>query len=296
MSSSSPRGVAQVLAGQVQREGGGFLVRRPFPAPACKHGMDPFLLLDEMGPITYGPGEAVGAPEHPHRGFETVTYLLDGEMEHRDSAGHHGRLGPGDVQWMTAGAGVVHSEMPSGSVCEHGGRVHGFQLWVNLPSRDKMVAARYQEIPASRVPEIWTEDQRARVRLIAGEAMGQRAVINTRSPVIYQHWTLHPGARIHVPMASTMNACVYVFAGSAAIGPEHQALVEGELAVLGPGDGVQVEHQGSETKPTQVLVLAGEPIREPVVWYGPFVMNTDEQIRQAIRDYQSGRMGQIKAA
>src|SRR5579859_7080608 len=214
---SSVRPVARIVPSTRTREGGGFIVHRPFPTQTLMD-FDPFLLLDEMGPADYGPGAAVGAPDHPHRGFETVTYLLDGEMEHADSAGHRGRLGPGDVQWMTAGRGVVHSEMPSRAIREEGGAVHGFQLWVNLPARDKMMAPRYQEIPRSRIPEASTPDGLAKVHVVAGEALGARAVIDTRTPIGFQRWTLSPGASVEVPVPREHAAYVYVFDGAVSVG------------------------------------------------------------------------------
>ncbi|HEU0092969.1 MAG TPA: pirin family protein, partial [Vicinamibacteria bacterium] len=179
------RKVERVITAHRQLEGGGFVVRRPFPTGALAL-VDPFLLLDEMGPAAYGPGEAKGAPDHPHRGFETVTYMLEGQFEHEDSAGNKGAIAAGDVQWMTAGSGVVHSEMPSGDIRRRGGRIHGFQVWVNLPARDKMMRPRYQEVPGARIPHAATEDGRAEVRVIAGEALGVRAVIDTRTPIVYQ--------------------------------------------------------------------------------------------------------------
>src|ERR1700720_1456284 len=177
---SEPREVTKIVTAHRQREGGGFIVRRPFPSAGFRHA-DPFLLLDEMGPVEYGPGEAIGAPDHPHRGFETVTYVLEGEMEHEDSAGHRGRLGPGDVQWMTPGAGIVPSEMPSQRISEQGGRVHGFQIWVNLPRKEKLTRPRYQEYSREKLPQARTGDGKAEVRVIAGEALGVQAVIQTRT-------------------------------------------------------------------------------------------------------------------
>src|SRR5688572_4062763 len=179
------REATELVTAHQQREGAGFIVRRPLPSQGLP-AADPFLLLDEMGPADYRPGEAVGAPDHPHRGFETVTYMLEGEFEHEDSAGHRGLIRPGDVQWMTAGAGIVHSEMPSRRILETGGRVHGFQIWVNLPARLKMARPRYQEVLASRIPEARSGDGLARVRVIAGEALGVRAVIDTHTPIVYQ--------------------------------------------------------------------------------------------------------------
>jgi quercetin 2,3-dioxygenase len=284
------RSVGRVVTAHRQREGGGFIVRRPFPTTGFERA-DPFLMLDEMGPVDYAPGEAVGAPDHPHRGFETVTYMLEGEGEHEDSAGHRGVIGPGDVQWMTAGRGVIHAEMPSRKIREQGGRVHGFQLWVNLPARDKLMAPRYQEIPRARIPEAHTPDGRAHVRVIAGEALGARAVIDTRTPITYLDWTLDPGAAVTVPLDPGFAAYAYVFGGSVDIGG--RTVGDGQLATLGPGAAVQLTVPEGAPGQGRLLLLAGAPLREPVVAYGPFVMNTREQIAEAITDYQTGRMGQI---
>jgi redox-sensitive bicupin YhaK (pirin superfamily) len=189
------REVQRIVHSQRLREGGGFLVRRPFPSAGFDH-IDPFLLLDEMGPVDYGPGEAVGAPDHPHRGFETVTYMLDGEFEHEDSAGNRGSIAAGDVQWMTAGDGVVHSEMPAGWIKERGGRVHGFQLWVNLPARDKRIAPRYQDVRAATMPTWRGADGRATVKVIAGNALGVAGAAQTRIPITYLDVSLAEGAGI----------------------------------------------------------------------------------------------------
>jgi len=248
---------------------------------------DPFLLLDEMGPVEYGPGEAVGAPDHPHRGFETVTYMLAGEMEHEDSAGHRGRLGSGDVQWMTAGRGIVHSEMPSRAMRERGGKMHGFQIWVNLPSRDKMMAPRYQEIPRDAIPEAATADGKVSVHVLAGEALGAKAVIETRTPIGYLHWIFSPGAAVDVPVPPDHAAYVYAFEGAVRVGGRE--VEDGQLAVLGAGNAVHFEAD----ERAQALLLTGVPLREPVVQYGPFVMNTEREIAQAIDDYRAGRLGEI---
>jgi redox-sensitive bicupin YhaK (pirin superfamily) len=287
------RRVEDVVTAHSQLEGGGFLVRRPFPTRGLPL-VDPFLLLDEMGPASYGPGEAVGAPDHPHRGFETVTYMLEGEFEHEDSAGHRGAISPGDVQWMTAGRGVVHSEMPSHRIREQGGRVHGFQLWVNLPAREKMMAPRYQEVPAAEIPEAASPDGRARVRVIAGEALGVRAVIDTRTAIAYHDWTLQPGAAVEPAVDESHNAFVYVFEGQAQVGGEGRTLAEGQLALLGPGASVPLSVPRDAERGARLLLLAGQPLREPVARYGPFVMNTEMEIRQAVRDYQAGRLGEIR--
>ena len=284
--------VGHLVTAHRQREGGGFIVRRPLPTEGLEL-RDPFLLIDEMGPADYGPGEAVGAPDHPHRGFETVTYMLEGAFEHEDSAGHRGALRAGDVQWMTAGAGIVHSEEPSREIKEKGGRVHGFQIWVNLPARLKMSTPRYQEVPGDRIPRARTDDGKAEVRLIAGEALGTKAVIDTNTPIVYQDWTLAAGADVTVPLQSGEDALVYVFEGSVRVGDEGKVVGDGQLAVLGAGDAVRLRGPEGEGKHGRLLLLAGTPIREPVARYGPFVMNTRQEIVQAVEDYQSGKMGEI---
>jgi redox-sensitive bicupin YhaK (pirin superfamily) len=287
------RRVERVITAQQQLEGGGFVVRRPFPTGAADR-IDPFLLLDEMGPADYAPGEAVGAPDHPHRGFETVTYMLDGAFEHEDSAGNRGAIAAGDVQWMTAGRGVVHSEMPSRQIREQGGRVHGFQIWVNLPARDKMMAPRYQEVPSARIPEAVSADGLARVRVIAGEALGVKAVIDTRTPIVYQDWTLQPGAEVVQPLAAGHHAMVYVFEGSVRVGEDERAVSDGQLALLGAGDDVRLSVPKDAKGGGRFLLLAGQPLGEPVARYGPFVMNTRSEIMDAVLDFQAGRLGQIE--
>jgi redox-sensitive bicupin YhaK (pirin superfamily) len=283
------REVENVVGAHRQREGGGFIVRRPLPSLGLSLA-DPFLLIDEMGPAEYGPGQAVGAPDHPHRGFETVTYMLEGEFEHEDSAGHRGALRAGDVQWMTAGAGIIHSEMPSRRIREEGGRVHGFQIWVNLPARLKLTRPRYQEVPGARIPAAATPDGRARVRVIAGEALGVHAVIDTNTPIVYQDWSVDPGADVTVSVPPDHRALVYVFGGDVRVGDQGTTIADGKLALLGAGAAVRLR---GGSQPARLLLLAGVPLGEPVARYGPFVMNTEEEIRQAARDYQSGRMGEI---
>ena len=290
MKNLMPRNVERVITAHQQLEGGGFVVRRPFPTEGLDHA-DPFLLLDEFGPVDYRPGEAVGAPDHPHRGFETVSFMLEGEFEHADSAGHRGALGPGDVQWMTAGRGIIHAEMPSQRIREQGGRVHAFQLWVNLPAAEKMMAPRYQEVPGSAIPEAATSDGLARVRVIAGEALGARAVIDTRTPIVYQDWSLEPGARAEQPLASGHNAFVYVFEGRAHLGSDARELGAGQLGMLGPGDSVSLAVPSSASRFARLLLLSGQPLGEPVARHGPFVMNTEAEIAQAIGDYRAGRLG-----
>ena len=281
------REVVRVIQSHRQTEGGGFVVRRPVPTAGVEL-IDPFLLIDEMGPVEYGPGEAIGAPDHPHRGFETVTYVLEGSMEHEDSAGHRGKLASGDVQWMTAGGGIVHSEEPSAEMREKGGRVHGFQIWVNLPREKKMTTPRYQEISAARIPIAQTEDGKARVKVIAGEALGVRAVIDTHTPIVYQDWTLQPGADVTLPIGRDHQVLAYVFEGEVEVAG--RSVRDGQLAVLGEGDAVQLK---AVSQGGRLLLLGGVPLREPVARYGPFVMNTEREIYDAIRDFQSGRMGEI---
>ena len=286
------RSVAAVVDSIRTLEGAGFPVRRPFPTAQLMQ-VDPFLLLDHLGPVRWGPGEGIGAPDHPHRGFETVTYLLSGEMEHKDSAGHSGRLRAGDVQWMTAGAGVVHSELPSDVFMKNGGTMHGFQIWVNLPARDKMIKPRYQDIPAARIPEATSPDGKAKVRVIAGNAMGRSAVIDTRTPIVYLHYALRPSGEAMPEVPSDYNALVYVIGGEVLVGEGGGAVREGQMARLGEGESVRLAVAADAKEPADLLLLAGAPLNEPVARYGPFVMNTEKEIQQAIRDYQSGRMGEI---
>ena len=286
------RPVVEVATSEKTLEGGGFPVRRPFPTARLMQ-VDPFLLLDHLGPVTWGPGEGIGAPDHPHRGFETVTYLLSGEMRHKDSAGHSGSLRPGDVQWMTAGAGVVHSELPSDAFMKNGGTLHGFQVWVNLPARDKMIPPRYQDIPAARIPEATSADVKVKVRVVAGESLGRSAVIETRTPILYLHFTLQPGAGITQPVPEGYNALAYVIRGEVRAGDERRLVREGQMARFGNGDAVRLVVDDKTTEPTDLLLLAGQPLNEPVERYGPFVMNTRQEIVQAIRDFNEGRLGKI---
>jgi len=289
------RTVAGIVNSIETLEGGGFLVRRPFPK-ASFSDFDPFLLLDEMGPMDVAPGEAKGAPDHPHRGFETVTYMLSGEMEHRDSAGHAGRLRPGDVQWMTAGAGVVHAEMPSAEFQRAGGRMHGFQLWVNLPRAEKMTKPRYQEIPNSQIPKATSADGLVTVRVIAGEAMGQQAVIETRTPIIYLHYRIKSGGAVTQRVPRDYNAFAYVVEGEGLFGREAERGGDGQMVMLAPdGDEVPIENPPGSATTLELLLIAGVPLHEPIARYGPFVMNTEAEIHQAFEDYRRGRMGVIKS-
>jgi len=272
------RGVLNKVPAIPTLEGAGVQIHRAFPTRNFDY-LDPFLLLDEMGPFEFAPGQSAGFPDHPHRGFETVTYLLDGQMEHRDSFGHHGRLNPGDVQWMTAGSGLVHSEMPGADLAKNGGLLHGFQLWVNLPKRDKMTAPRYQELKSAEIPTAATPDGSVKVKVIAGEALGAKAVIGTHTPILYLHFALAPGATHVQDVPHTWNAFAYDIAGH-------------EFTIFAK-NGDTVELTNSTDRPAEFLLIAGEPLGETIARYGPFVMNTKEEIYQAAEDYRAGRMGTI---
>ncbi|HEX4492018.1 MAG TPA: pirin family protein [Acidimicrobiia bacterium] len=280
------RPVAAVVDAVETLEGGGFLVHRPFPTAALDL-LDPFLLLDEMGPADVAPGEAVGAPDHPHRGFETVTYMLEGEFEHRDSAGHHGVIHAGDVQWMTAGSGVVHSEMPGAQLQREGGRTHGLQLWVNLPRADKMTVPRYQDLRAVDIPTVERDGFSAKV--IAGDALGVSGPASTHVPILYVHVRVDAGAVLELPIAHDANAFAYVLEGSGDF--DGTAAGRAQMVVLGAGgDGVRI---AGGPDGVELVVLAGRPLHEPVARYGPFVMNTKAELIEAFEDYQAGRMGEI---
>src|SRR5437899_1918425 len=274
----SIRSVSRIQQGIPTLEGAGFLVHRPFPSGTLSD-FDPFLLLDEMGPMDVRPGEAKGAPDHPHRGFETVTYMLSGSFRHKDSQGHEGKLAAGDVQWMTAGRGVIHSEEPSKEFQQTGGTLHGVQLWVNLPKADKMIRPHYQEIPAEKIPSARTSDGNVAVRVVAGESLGARAVIETRTPIFYLDFLLKPGGKVVQPVARDFNAFAYV--------------VEGPVPFERDGDEIRIEAPLENQSSSRVLLIGGRPLNEPIARYGPFVMNTPQEIRQAFEDYRSGRMGSI---
>ena len=279
------REVQSVVESVAQREGGGFLVHRPFPTSTLDH-YDPFLLLDEMGPVELGPGEAKGAPDHPHRGFETVTYMLHGRMNHRDSHGASGTIGPGDVQWMTAGRGVIHSELPGEEILRDGGRMHGFQLWVNLPRRDKMMEPRYQEVRGADIPIARPSEAGVDIHVVAGEAFGTRAVIDTRTPILYMHFEMQPKTTVLLPVPETFNVFAYVFDGMAAFGTGRIETGRGEMAMFGPGEWIEAANPADQL--LQFLLIGGEPLREPIARYGPFVMNSRGEIMQAIADYENG--------
>ena len=274
------RTITSIVPTHTVLEGGGFKVRRP---AAMGRLMSPFLLLDEMGPVDYGPGEAVGAPMHPHRGFETVTYLLSGGMQHADSAGNSGDLDPGDVQWMTAGRGIIHSELPQDHMMENGGRMHGFQIWVNLPAKDKMMKPRYQDIPSSEIPETSDDEGTVWAKVIAGRALGVEAVIDTVIPITLIHLRLKPGATYMQACETDHNVMLYAFGGSLKVAGK--SLDDGGLGLLSSGDSVTMT---AGKKGAELLILGGPELGEPIARYGPFVMNTRQEIYQAVKDYNEG--------
>ena len=277
------RPLQRVITAQRTVEGGGFVVRRPFPTPVVDH-IDPFLLLDEMGPVEYEPGKAIGAPEHPHRGFETVTYLLAGAMEHRDTTGAVATIRPGGVQWMTAGAGVVHSELPTDDFQHSGGRMHGFQLWVNLPARAKMIPPRYQGYDAHEISQRDLTNG-GTLRVVAGEVMGIRGGVETTSPMTYAHATLESGDVVEWTPGDGHTALVHVFDGE--LQANGHRGTSGDMLVFERSTGmIRLTAAGR----AQALILGGQPLGEPVVRYGPFVMNSRDEIIQAFRDYESGRL------
>lgn len=251
--------------------------------------VDPFLLIDEMGPVVYAPGKAIGAPDHPHRGFETVTYIIDGEMEHKDSHGHRGAIRSGDVQWMTAGAGVIHSEMPSQRMLREGGRMHGFQIWVNLPRTLKMSQPRYQEYDAAHLPIIEEPDRW--IRIIAGEVGGRQSPIDTTVPTTMLHVKIAAHAATSFDIAPGSNAIVHAIAGSAEI--EGKDVRTHQAALFEPAP--QALHVRANDESFEALLLVGVPLHEPVARYGPFVMNSVGELQQAFDDYQDGRFGVIAA-
>ena len=291
------RSVRQVTTAPQGLEGEGFPVRRAF-AGVSLTDLDPFVHMDQMGEVEYGPGEPKGTPWHPHRGFETVTYMIDGTFQHQDSIGGGGLITNGATQWMTAGAGILHIERPPESLVASGGLFHGIQLWVNLPSSDKWVAPRYQDIKAMAVTLLSSPDGGALVRVIAGDVGGHGGPGVTYTPISMVHATVSPGARLVLPWPAEYNALVYALAGNGTVGPDAQPLHSGQLATHGDGDALEIaadQKQESRAPNLDVLVLGGRPIGEPVAAYGPFVMNTQDELAQAFEDFHAGRLGTIPA-
>jgi redox-sensitive bicupin YhaK (pirin superfamily) len=291
------RAVRSVTTAPSAFEGEGFPVRRAF-AGVTLDQLDPFVHMDQMGEVEYAPGEPKGTSWHPHRGFETVTYMIDGTFQHQDSHGGGGVITDGATQWMTAGSGILHIETPPEKLVISGGLFHGIQLWVNLPSSDKLVAPRYQSLEGEQVTLLSSEDGGALVRVIAGDVAGFNGPGSTHTPIAFVHATISAGARLSLPWPRDFNALVYVLAGSGTLGAENRPVSYGQLGVFGDGDQLTLaatEQQESRSPNLEALILGGRPIREPVAAYGPFVMNTRAELIQAFEDFQSGRLGTIPA-
>ncbi len=299
---AADRGVVSVTTAPRGFEGEGFPVRRAF-AGVPLHALDPFVHLDQMGEVEYAPGEPKGTPWHPHRGFETVTYMIDGIMDHQDSHGGGGTIQNGDTQWMTAGSGILHIEAPPEHLVMSGGLFHGFQLWVNLPAKHKWLDPKYQDLRGGDVTLLTSHDGGALLRLIAGDLDGHQGPGSTFTPMVMVHATLQPGARITLPWRADFNALAYVLNGKATFGSERRRAGMGRLVVF---DGPRIEQQAKtsititademqETRSPEVdvLLLGGLPIREPIARYGPFVMNTKDELIQAFEDFEAGRLGKI---
>ena len=295
VNNKSIRSVLRIIKSETTQDGEGVTLNRSFPNKFISE-FDPFLLLDEMGPVDIKPGKEKGFPDHPHRGFETVTYLLEGKFEHKDSQGHVGTISAGDVQWMTAGSGVIHSEMPEKEFSKNGGRLHGFQLWVNLPKSNKMMKPQYQEIPQSKIPTGTTKDGNLTVKVIAGESLGAKAVIDTITPIMYLHFKLEPGARIIQPVPKEYNVFAYVIKGKGVFeqSNNNKTAEKGNLVIFEKdGQAAYIQAIEDSNVPLELLLIGGVPLREPIARYGPFVMNTQQEIYQAIEDYRSGKLGKI---
>jgi len=292
-----PRPVVQVATAPEGFEGEGFPVRRAF-ARVHTSLLDPFIMMDQMGEVEYAAGEPKGTPWHPHRGFETVTYLIDGKFIHRDSTGGGGALGDGDTQWMTAGSGILHIETPPEDLVISGGLFHGLQLWVNLPAADKMIQPRYQDISGQNVRLLASPDGGTVLRLIAGSVAGVEGPGITHTPITMIHATISPGASVTLPWRADFNALVYALNGRGTAGPDQRPFGMGQAVVFGDGDSITIAAdptQESRSPNLDVVILGGLPIREPVAHYGPFVMNSHRELQQAMEDFQAGRFGRIPA-
>ncbi|MET9437223.1 pirin family protein [Streptomyces sp. NPDC006551] len=292
---SSARRVSGIVTAHRQLEGAGFEVRRPFPGRLSMRDADPFLFMDHLGPQYYDPGAATGAPWHPHRGFETVTYIMDGEIAHHDTNGGGGVIGEGDTQWMTAGSGILHDELPTERMYKAGGRMHAVQLWVNLPAALKMTRPRYQSITGDALRMLTSDDGGALVRLIAGDLAGHVGPGVTHTPITYAHASLAADAQLSTPWNPAYSAMAYVLTGHGSVGAEGRPLSAGQLAVFGPGDHVTLRAARKAPEAFEVLLLGGLPIREPIAHYGPFVMNSRKEILQAVEDFEKGKLGRVPA-
>lgn len=291
------RSVTSVTTAPTGFEGEGFPVRRAFAGIDLRE-LDPFLMMDQMGEVDYAPGEPKGTSWHPHRGFETVTYIMDGTFEHQDSHGGGGVITNGDIQWMTAGSGLLHIERPPESLVVSGGLFHGLQLWVNLPKADKWLEPKYQDLRGSGSTLLTTADGGALIRLITGELAGHTGPGSTFTPITMAHATIAPGATVRLPWRADFNALVYVLSGSGTVGGERRRVQTGQATVFGPGDTITVAAdatQESRLSGMDVVLLGGAPIREPIAWAGPFVMNTKAEVLAAFEDYQKGKLGVVPA-
>ncbi|TKA11553.1 pirin family protein [Actinacidiphila oryziradicis] len=294
---AAPRRALQVTTAPSGYEGEGFPVRRAFAGIDYKN-LDPFIMMDQMGEVEYAPGEPKGTPWHPHRGFETVTYIMDGTFIHQDSNGGGGTITNGDTQWMTAGAGLLHIETPPESLVISGGLFHGLQLWVNLPRKDKMIPPKYQDIGSANIKLLASGDGGSLLRLIAGDIAGHVGPGATHTPITMIHASINPGAELTLPWRADFNAIAYGLAGRGTAGPEARPFRMGQSVVFGRGDSLTLradETQESRSPNFEVVLLGGLPIREPMMQYGPFVMNTRDELTQAFDDFQAGRLGTIPA-
>ncbi|PGH49456.1 pirin family protein [Streptomyces sp. Ru87] len=291
------RRALQVTTAPSGFEGEGFPVRRAFAGIDYKN-LDPFIMMDQMGEVEYAPGEPKGTPWHPHRGFETVTYIMDGTFIHQDSHGGGGTIADGDTQWMTAGSGLLHIETPPESLVMSGGLFHGLQLWVNLPRKDKMIAPKYQDIGSGNIKLLASADGGALLRVIAGELDGHTGPGVTHTPITMIHASVGPGAELTLPWRADFNALAYGLAGRGTAGAEGRPFRTGQSVVFGRGDTLTIradESQESRSPNFEVVLLGGQPIREPMMQYGPFVMNTHAELAQAFEDFQAGRLGTVPA-
>jgi quercetin 2,3-dioxygenase len=294
---TAERALRSVTTAPSGYEGEGFPVRRAFAGMSLQD-LDPFVHMDQMGEVNYAPGEPKGTPWHPHRGFETVTYMIDGTFQHQDSHGGGGLITDGATQWMTAGSGILHIETPPEELVISGGLFHGIQLWVNLPARDKFISPAYQGLEADAVTLLASPDGGALLRVIAGEVSGREGPGSTHTPMSLIHATVAPGAQLQIPWNPAFNALAYVLAGSGRAGSDGRPVRAGQLAAFGPGDWFTLradDQQDSESAGFEVLLLGGQPIGEPVEHYGPFVMNTRAEIQRAFEDFEAGLLGRVPA-